>query len=362
MDQVRIGLIGTGGICNGAHIPGYLECEDCRITAICDCDEKALARTGERLNIPKENRFTDYKELIGSGLVDAVDITTSNDSHVEIAIAALEAGLAVSVEKPIGMDFEESLRLQEKSRETGLPVFICFSWRYRDFPRYMRTLIERGEIGELYHMYFESIKDSGLWKGRKLEWRFQEERAGSGVLCDLGSHMFDLIRFFGEEVESVYCDRGTIIKERPRLDCDGLAEVTTDDWSNVICRLKSGIGATVKISRTVTTVREYVELHVIGSKGGLKFTSGIDGSRLLKCVGEDIATNTYREVEIPAEYAKGGQSRSFVELLLGRPDAYAATIEDGIYSQAIVDAAKLSSQIGRKVPISELFETGGGEK
>ena len=355
MKKIRIGLIGTGGICKGAHIPGYLECGDCEITAICDIDEGALSRTGERLGIPARNRFRDYRELINSGLVDAVDITTSNEVHVKIAMEALDAGLPVSVEKPIGMDFAESLSLLEKSRETGLPVFICFSWRYRDFPRYMKYLIDRGEIGELYHMYFECVKDSGLWKGRRLEWRFQEERAGSGVLCDLGSHMFDLIRFFGEEVEGVYCDRGVIIKRRLRTDSDEMAEVKTDDWSNVVCRLKSGIGATVKLSRTVTTEKDYVELYIIGSKGSLKFVSDKGKYSLLKCTGDDIGSNTFREVEIPAEYAAGGQSRSFVNLLLGHPDAYAATIEDGIYSQAVVDGAKLSSQIGRQVRISELF-------
>ena len=355
MEKVRVGLIGTGGICNGAHIPRYLQCEDCEITAICDIDPKVLERTGDRLNIPKEQRFADYRELLASGLVDAVDIATSNDCHVEIAIAALAAGYPVSVEKPIGIDFKESLLLTRKSKETGLPVFVCFSWRYNEFPRYMKYLIEKGEIGELYHIYVECIKDSGLWKGRKLEWRFQEEKAGSGVLCDLGSHMFDAIRFFGEEVENVYCDRGIIVKERMRQDKDEMAQVTTDDWSNVVCRLKSGIGATVKLSRTVTTEKNSIEFYVIGSKGALRFEHHNGDQKLLICTGEDITTNTFREVEIPEEFTLANQSRSFIDLVKGNPDAYAATIEDGIYSQAIVDAAKLSSKVGRKITIQEMF-------
>lgn len=356
MKKVRIGLIGVGGIMNGVHIPGYLECPDCEITAICDIRPEALEKTGERLNIPKEHRYADYRDLLASGVIDAVDIATSNDVHVEIAIAALEAGFPVSVEKPIGMNFDESLALEKKSKETGLPAFICFSWRYNNYPRYMKYLIDNGEIGDIYHYYITCIKDSGLWKGRRLEWRFQESRASSGVLCDLGSHMFDMIRFFGEEFENIYCDRGIFIKRRQLENSDEWGDVTTDDWANVICHLKSGVSADVRISRTATTDKALVEIYVIGSKGGLRFVADVEKQRLLRCTGDDIETGTFTEVEVPEEFKMGGQSRSFVDLLLGKRDEYAATISEGIYSQVAVDAAKLSSSIGRAVTVKELFE------
>lgn len=355
MKKVRIGLIGTGNICNGTHIPGYQKCGDCEITAICDSNPENLIRTGERLGIPEECRFSDYRKLLASGLADALDITTSNDCHVEIAIAALEAGYPVSVEKPIGINFEQSLKLLEKSKHTGLPVFVCFSWRYQGFVRYMKHLITEGTLGQLYHIYVECIKNSGLWKGRPLEWRFQEEKAGSGVLGDLGSHMFDAIRFFGEEVVGVYCDGGIIIRQRPLPGSDEMGEVTTDDWDNVVCRLKSGIGAAVKLSRTMTTQNDCITFEVVGSAGGMRFEYRGGKQRLLLCAGDDIRENRYREISVPEEFACEAQSISFVNLLLGRPDCYAATIEDGIYSQAIVDAAKMSASLARQVKISELF-------
>lgn len=354
MDKVRIGLIGTGGICNGAHIPGYLACDCCEITAICDINPAALKKTGDRLGLPVERRFSDYREMLKSGLIDAVDVTTSNDVHVSIAMDALDAGFPVSVEKPIGINFAQSLALEKKSRETGLPVFVCFSWRYRTDMRYMRDLIEEGKIGEIYHMYVHSIKDSGLWPGRRLEWRFQEERSGSGVLCDLGSHMFDMIRFFGGEFDTVSCDRGIFIKSRQREDSDEWAEVTTDDWANAICTLKSGASATVQVSRTVSSEAAETQIFITGSKGALRFTSG-RGNTLEACFGENLKTHTYVNLELP-EAVSGLQSRSFVDLVLGQPDRYAAAISEGVYSQAAVDAAKISSDIGRRISISELFE------
>ena len=357
MKKIRIGLIGTGGICNAAHIPSYLEncMDDCEITAICDIDPKALKKTGDRLSIPDENRYVDYRDLIASGLVDAVDICTSNDAHAKIALAALDAGLAVSVEKPIGMDFDESLAIEKKAKEKGLPVFVCFSWRYRDYPRYMKYLIDQGEIGEIYHLYINCIKNSGLWEGRRLEWRFIEERASSGVLCDLGSHMFDTIRFFGQEFDRISCERGTIVKRRQLIDSDEWGDVTTDDWAEVICKMKSGIGTNISVSRTVTTEKDKIEFYVIGSKGALRFIYDKGKQVLLRCTGENVATDTFVEIEVPAEFKARGQSRSFVDLLMGNKDEYAATISEGLYSQVAVDAAKLSSQLGRAVTVEEMF-------
>ncbi len=356
-EKKRIGLVGVGGIMNGTHISGYLGCDDCEVTAICDISDAALKRTGDRLSIPENMRFKSHKDLLKCGCIDAVDIATSNDAHVPIALDALDAGFPVSIEKPIGMDFSQSAALRRKSEETGLPVFVCFSWRYRKFPRYMKKLVDEGTIGNLYHVYIRCIKDSGLWVGRRLEWRFQEDRASSGVLCDLGSHMFDMVRFFGEEFEDVYCDRGTIVKRRQKLDSDEWADVTTDDWANVTCRLKSGIGANVIISRCATNEKDTIEFYLIGEKGSLKFLyqQGI-GEGLTICVGEDMKTNTFRDVEIPEDFAVGGQSRSYVDLLQGNPDEYAATIAEGMLSQAVVDAAKLSSSCGRKITIKELYE------
>lgn len=355
MEKVRIGIIGVGGIANGVHIPKYLECDDCVITAVCDIDEKRLKETGDRLNIPESARFTDYRDLINSGLVDAVDVATSNDVHVEISLAALEAGLPVSVEKPIGITFEESLALRKKSEETGLPVFVCFSWRYRGTAQYMKKLIDDGEIGEIYHIYINCIKDSGLWEGRRLEWRFDEKRAGTGVLCDLGSHMFDAIRFFGKEIESVSCDRGIIVKKRQLLDSDDWADVTTDDWANATCVLDGGANATVILSRTAIAEANTTEFYVTGSKGALKLSS-VKGETLELCSGEDLKTKTFKTLEIPAEFSGANQSRSFIKIVKGIKDEFASDIFAGIKSQAAVDAAKLSSETGKKILIEEMFK------
>lgn len=361
MKLKRLGLVGMGGMMNG-HVSGHMQNEDCTITAICDIKEERLKIMGDKLGIPEELRFTDYRDLLKCGVIDVVDIATTNDVHVKIALDALDAGFPVSVEKPIGMNFSESAALYRKAREKNLPVFVCFSWRYMDKPRYMRHLIEEGKLGRLYQINVKSIKDSALWEGRKLEWRFIKERASSGVLCDLGSHMFDMVRFFGEEFESVFCSSGTIVKRRELEDGSGWGDVTTDDWSNAVCRLKSGIDATVQVSRIHTNVESYVEFELIGEDGTLRFEApNWKDTKLLACLGEDTKTNTFRELEVPQEFVSSGQSRAFLDMVDGKIDSYTAEIGDGMRSQAAVDAALISSELGRSVSIKELYEKEGLE-
>ena len=92
MKKHRIGLVGTGGIANGHHLPGIMDCPDLELTALCDINTDALKRTAERFGISDSRCFSDYRELIACADVDAVDVTTSNDAHVEIALAAVAAG------------------------------------------------------------------------------------------------------------------------------------------------------------------------------------------------------------------------------------------------------------------------------
>lgn len=213
MKKVRVGLVGLGWICNDVHIAGYKQVEECEITAICDIKPERLKAKGDELGIPENRRFTDYHDLVACEDVDVVDIATWNSVHCEIAKAAALASKAFSVEKPVGMNYAEALDLAKTAEEMGVESFVILSWRYRPYTRYVKYLISNGKVGKLFHVYVRCIKDSGLWKGRKREWRFDASRGGTGVLGDLGSHMVDIVRFWGEEFVDVYrnCAKGNKI-------------------------------------------------------------------------------------------------------------------------------------------------------
>lgn len=353
--KIRVGIVGVGGIANGVHIPGYLQSPDCVITALCDIDANALERGAKRCNVPAERCFKDYRDLIACDEVDAIDICTPNYIHCQIAEEAIRHKKPFSVEKPMGMNYSETKRIYELAEREEIPNMICFSWRYRPYIRYMRSLIYDGMIGDLYHIYIRCIKDSGLIPGRKLEWRFDKTLAGSGVLGDLASHMFDITRFIGQEFKSISADAGIILRQRKRLDSDEFGEVTTDDWCNILATMENGINATYQISRFATTIKDLIQVELYGKKGMMLYTyNGNTGKQTLEVsmVGDDPAKE--RGFLVPPESFNAVQSQAFINIVNGKDDGLSSTIKEGIICQRVIDATLKAIETKQWINISEI--------
>lgn len=353
MKKIKMGLIGFGGISKGIHVPGYLAHPDkVEISAVCDINPDRLSEAKEKFGLSDSALFTDYGELLNSGLVDAVDIATSNDAHVDIAIAAIEKGLPFSIEKPIGRNLEEAKRLFDLAKEKNAKSFVCFSWRYRAYARLLRDIIKSGELGKLYHIYIRCIKDSGLWEGRRLEWRFDKEKAGSGVLGDLGSHMIDITRFIGEEFDTVFAESGITVGERQVENGDEIRPVTTDDWCNISATTKNGVPVTINLSRVAKTIPDLMEFEIMGEGGRIKL-SNAGAMKLFLSIGKwDTACKGMHEIVPPASY-NANQSLSFINLINGIEDEYTSHIIEGIECQKVLEAASRSVETGKKIKIGE---------
>ncbi len=350
----RIGIIGFGWIARDVHYPNYLTISDeCEITAVCDINPKALENATAKTGLTGDRLFTDYKELIDSGLCDAVDICTPNYLHCEIAKYALNAGLGVSMEKPAGINVDEVKEVEALGKEKGLPVFICFTWRHRATLRFLKDLVDEGTVGEIHHIFIKCIKDSALWKGRRLEWRFEKEKAGTGVLCDLGSHMIDLLNWLGTDVQGLQANYGTFVKTRQKIDSDEWADVTTDDWANIILDLKNGSSANISLSRGCATCSALTEVEIYGKDGYLKFNESEGANITIR------TTSGIREVRpLPESYGDPKllrQCKSFVDLLNGKSDKYTTTVSDGLNAQYILDAAEIAGREHRYVKLEEVL-------
>lgn len=353
----KIGIIGYGWVAGANHRRSYKLAKDAEIVAVCDVNPKALERAKEHFDLPDDCLFTDYKELIDSGKCDMVDICTPNSLHCEQAKYALNAGLAVSIEKPVGVNSKEVEEVRALAEEKGLPVFICFTWRHLPTTRFLKDTIDSGAIGKVYHCYIKCIKESGLWEGRRLEWRFQKEYGGTGVLCDLGSHMIDFLNWMNEDIVGLSANMGIFIKERQKLDSDEWAPVTTDDYANIIADLKSGATANIELSRCAKTEQQLVEFVIYGEKGYICYSNRV-GEGLEICYGdkEALAKGRHR-VATPEKYGVPGenyQSQSFINMANGKTDAFTSTIDDGLRAQMVIDAAVKSHKEKRYVTLQEI--------
>jgi len=345
MKKRKIGIIGYGIIAKSTHTIGYLNCTDiAEVVAVCDIKEEALAIAREKLGIKEEYCFTDYHDLIACEEVEAVDICTPNYMHCEIAHAIIQAGKPFAVEKPVGMTYSEVLKLYEDA--ASLPAFVSFSFRFHKQIRYIKEQIENGVIGDIRNIYLRYSKNSALRPGRRLEWRFDKELAGTGALGDFGSHMLDLVRLFCGDIVGVYAEKGTVITERQRLDSDEIAPVTTDDWCHILGKTAKGASLSVSVSRCATSVKGLTEIEIYGTKGSL-FYSTTTG---LVRVGD---MDEIRTVEVPDEYL-GNQSATFVNFINGITDMYTPTLADGLACQKVLEAAALSCENGRYVRVDEI--------
>src|SRR5699024_3072292 len=108
MSKIKIGVIGAGSI-SELHFDSYKNNQEVEIVAVCDLNEQRAKEKAEKYGAP--NYFTDYHELLALKEVDAVSICTWNDTHAEIAIAALEAEKHVLVEKPLSRTVEEAYKI-----------------------------------------------------------------------------------------------------------------------------------------------------------------------------------------------------------------------------------------------------------
>lgn len=189
---LRVGLIGLGTI-HRAHLEGYARLgHRVRISAVCDTQQSQIdLHTRCMRYSPAE--FTDFHEMVTSGLVDVVDIMLPHSLHVPVAEDAIEHGLHVLMEKPLAPSLELANRLIKLAAARGTVLGVAENTRFVD--AYMAThgLIESASLGAITRVRTTiagseepRLRDPGLWKGRAA-------MSGGGAILDEGAHSFYLL-------------------------------------------------------------------------------------------------------------------------------------------------------------------------
>ena len=188
--KLRVGIVGCGGMCRGVHAISFNEFEDTEIVAFCDIVKEKAMDQAELYGVPAECVYTDYREMLKQGNLDAVDIITPNKFHSEIAVAALEAGLHVFCEKPDAVSVAEAAKMKAAAEKSGKILMVMRNNRYRETSKYLKKFVEEGRMGGVY------AARCG-WQRRRGApgvggWFTTKELSGGGPLIDLGVHMIDL--------------------------------------------------------------------------------------------------------------------------------------------------------------------------
>ncbi|TDT81795.1 putative dehydrogenase [Arthrobacter sp. AG258] len=220
---------------------------------------------------------TDWRAVIERDDIDIVDICAPGWMHAEIAIAALEAGKHVLVEKPLANTLAEAELMTAaaaKARARGVQSMIGFNYRRVPALALARELIAEGRLGTVRHVRAAYLQDWLADAQAPMTWRLRKETAGSGALGDIASHAIDQVLFLlGDQVSEVSGRLHTFVDHRPGTSgaASGLEEVTVDDAAWATLSLTSGAVASVEVSRVATGRKNSLQIEVYGEKGSLLF-------------------------------------------------------------------------------------------
>jgi predicted dehydrogenase len=216
---------------------------------------------------------TDWRSVITRDDIDIVDICAPGWMHAEIAIAALEAGKHVLVEKPLANTLAEAeamTRAAAAARAKGVQSMIGFNYRRVPALVLARELIAESRLGTVRHVRAAYLQDWLADAQAPMTWRLRKETAGSGALGDIASHAIDQVLFLlGDQVTEVSGRLHTFVPQRP--GDDGTEDVTVDDAAWATLSLTSGAVASVEVSRVATGRKNSLQIEIYGEKGTLLF-------------------------------------------------------------------------------------------
>jgi predicted dehydrogenase len=348
--MANIGIVGTGW---GARVqvPTFREA-GLNVVAIAGHRPERTRQIASELEVPPHDH---WREVVASPDVDLVSIVTPPSEHREMALAALEAGKHVLLEKPTALNAgqaEELLAAAERHPERV--TLIDHELRFLPSWREARTRITR-----LGAFRYAEVRYSSPARGlRKREWNWWSDAdRGGGIWGAVGSHFVDAMRYFGVEFEEALATMHTTIAERP--SSDGMRAVTADDFATVNLRTREGALAVLTFSAVSTGPDEPSMMTLYHEGGAMRFS----GEKVLLSTGNRrFSAMAGETMELRAGNSHGGAFGTgtlylghALKAALDEGDrealAPAATFADGLMQQRVLDAARASAAGGGWVRI-----------
>jgi predicted dehydrogenase len=285
--KINVALVG-GGFMGRTHSNAHLSVNkffdlkaDVVMHTLVDVDGGAAREMADTWGW--RNVATDLGEVLANGEIALLDVCTPNHMHAAPAIAAAEAGVAVSCEKPLAHTLDDARKMRDAVKKAKVPNFVCFNYRRVPAIALARQLIDEGRLGRIFHFRASYLQDWIIDPDFPRIWRLQKKFAGSGAHGDLNAHIIDLAHFLVGPMESVVGAQETFIKERPleegrqvrgaetRSGKKKMGKVTVDDMTTFIARFKAGAIGTFEATRFAQGRKNRNQFEINGEKGSLVF-------------------------------------------------------------------------------------------
>jgi predicted dehydrogenase len=355
-ETVGVGIIGTG-FARKVQIPAFKAADGAGIVSIASGRLENAEAAAKELGA---GHFTaDWRETASHPDVDLVCITTPPRLHREMTLFAIDHGKHVLAEKPMAMNTAEAEEMASAAGKVDKLTLIDHELRFLPGRQKAYAMMRDGAIGKVRHAkYSFRAPHRGdpalLWNW----WSDADE--GGGALGAINSHIVDSFNWFlGTGISSVFCQLQTHIQRRPFGDT--LREVTTDDEANMLLRFADGEltdDATGLVSVSMVEQPEYLNrIEFFGTEGALRIDHrgdvyiGKNGETEWTAVDVDFAPGVQGVPESGFPSGFMAFAAAIVEAIKAASTyiEHAATFEDGVRVQRILDAARASNKSGRVV-------------
>lgn len=254
-------IFGAGWVA-GEHARAYQSSGRTHLVAVGSRRIESAHRIARYADAPDAFVTTDFEELVQRPEVDIISITTPPDLHPELTIRAARAGKHVCIEKPIALDWESCLKMQEAVREAGVQSIVSFVLHWNPSLQNTRNLIERGMVGAPY--YIEVDYWHGMQKSYpQYPWSVTKKQGGSSLLS-AGCHAVDALRWFaGADNEVVEVSAYAVSHKGDNPDWE------YDPTTVLICKFADGtVGKTASVLDCVMPYQ--FNINVLGTKGTIR--------------------------------------------------------------------------------------------
>ena len=335
--MLKIGMIGAGKIAETFHLPAWAQVVGAEVVALVDPRIDAAKTLGQEYGVC--NIFSTIENMLSSIKLDAVDICSPHIFHADHAIRSLESGLHCIIEKPLTTDKTNARKIALEAEKHGLIVMCAQHQRFRPESILLKSKIDAGELGEIYHVNVEAMASRGI--PVQVANSFTDKRlSGGGPLIDQGSHAIDIAWWLmgcpsPSSAFAVMHD-GTAPKIGTTKNGAEWNVYNVEDFATAVIRFKNNKSITIRTSYFSNCAKDIFSCEILGTKGGITWPDTI----ITKPYGNNVRRKKL-EVE-NSSLASVAELKHFTSLIKGTDEAIIpleqsvelVEIIDGLYESA----------------------------
>lgn len=336
---IRIGIIGAGGIVKRRHLPGFAQIEDCEVVCVNNRRRANAEAVAKEWGIP--HVVDSAKEVYSRDDINVVLVGTTPYLHRDLTLASLEAGKHVFCQARMSSTLAEARdMLAATEKHSGLVTVICSTPRVDPVDRYIRKMLDGGELGEMRLLIVQHLNDLALDPAEPMHWRMEKIISGNQI-GTLGQYIEIVHRWF-EPAISVTAWGKVFTSEREDPETGEVRPVDIPESMTATGELKNGAQFVYNFS-SVAPAPDGEKIEIYGTKGALVYRPA-DNQLLVSKAGGALAP-----VTVPQDMQRDWTVEAdFVSAIRNGTPVY-PDFREGLAYMEFMEAVALSMEQGKTI-------------